>query len=191
MTEFSMELSEDQLQIQKWVHDFAEDVIRPAGQEWDEKEEFPFPIVQQAAEIGLYGWEFMAEAMFNDPTGLTMVLALDAVQRGNMKLGRVWLLATAVLGSMFLAGQYIEFSHFYHEGLGLSTNLFGSSFYLLTGTHGAHVTVGVVWLMTLFFMASRGKLSEEDSLTVEIAGLYWHFVDVVWIVLFTLIYLLG
>ncbi len=124
-------------------------------------------------------------------SSLTMVLALDAVQRGNMKLGRVWLLATAVLGSMFLAGQYIEFSHFYHEGLGLSTNLFGSSFYLLTGTHGAHVTVGVVWLMTLFFMASRGKLSEEDSLTVEIAGLYWHFVDVVWIVLFTLIYLLG
>jgi heme/copper-type cytochrome/quinol oxidase subunit 3 len=124
-------------------------------------------------------------------SSLTMVLALDAVQRDNMKLGRVWLLATAVLGSMFLAGQFLEFSHFYHEGLGLSTNLFGSSFYLLTGTHGAHVTVGVVWLMTLFFMASRGKLSEENSLTVEIAGLYWHFVDVVWIVLFTLIYLLG
>ncbi len=87
MAEFSMQLNEDQLQIQTWVHDFAEDVIRPAGQEWDEKEEFPFPIVQQAAEIGLYGWEFMAEAMFNDPTGLTMVLALEELFWGDAGIG--------------------------------------------------------------------------------------------------------
>jgi len=123
-------------------------------------------------------------------SSLTMVLALDAVQKGNMKMGKVWLLATAFLGLCFLAGQYYEFTHFYHEGLGLSTNLFGSSFFLLTGTHGAHVTVGVIWLLSLFVQASRGKLTAENSLTVEIAGLYWHFVDVVWIVLFTLIYLL-
>lgn len=123
-------------------------------------------------------------------SSLMMVLALDAVQRGNMKMGKVWLLATALLGLCFLAGQYYEFSHFYHEGLGLSTNLFGASFFLLTGTHGAHVTVGVIWLLTLFVMASRGKLTAENSMTVEITGLYWHFVDVVWIVLFTLIYLL-
>ena len=63
-------LNEDQLQLQKWVHDFAEGVIRPAAHEWDEREEFPYPIVQQAAEIGLYGWEFLMNS-FADPTGLT------------------------------------------------------------------------------------------------------------------------
>ena len=69
MTDFSMNLNEDQITLQKWVYDFARDVVRPAGEEWDEKEEFPYPIVQQAAEIGLYSWEFMAEMMMNDPTG--------------------------------------------------------------------------------------------------------------------------
>ena len=75
MTDFSMKLNEDQLTLQKWVHDFAENVVRPAGEEWDEKEEFPYPIVEQAKEIGLYSWEFMAEAMMNDPTGLSMPIA--------------------------------------------------------------------------------------------------------------------
>jgi heme/copper-type cytochrome/quinol oxidase subunit 3 len=123
-------------------------------------------------------------------SSLMMVLALGAVQRGDMKRGKVWLLATALLGSVFLAGQVYEFTHFVHEGLTLRTNLFGGSFFLLTGTHGAHVTVGVIWLLSLFFMATRGRLTRANAETVEIAGLYWHFVDVVWIVLFTLIYLL-
>jgi len=118
------------------------------------------------------------------------VLALAAVQRGDLGWGKVWLLMTALLGSIFLAGQVYEFSHFVHEGLTLKTNLFGGSFFLLTGTHGAHVTVGVIWLLSLFFMALRGRLTPAFAETVEIAGLYWHFVDVVWIVLFTLIYLL-
>ncbi len=123
-------------------------------------------------------------------SSLMMVLALAAVQRGDMKWGKVWLLATALFGSIFLAGQVFEFSHFVHEGLTLRRNLFGGSFFLLTGTHGAHVTVGVVWLLSLFFMALRGRLTRANAETVEIAGLYWHFVDVVWIVLFTVIYLL-
>ncbi len=123
-------------------------------------------------------------------SSLMMVLALGAVQRGDMKRGKMWLLATALLGSVFLAGQVYEFTHFVHEGLTLRTNLFGGSFFLLTGTHGAHVTVGVIWLLSLFFMATRGRLTRANAETVEIAGLYWHFVDVVWIVLFTLIYLL-
>ena len=123
-------------------------------------------------------------------SSLMMVLALSAVARGDMKWGKVWLLMTALLGLVFLAGQVYEFSHFVHEGLTLQTNLFGGSFFLLTGTHGAHVTVGVIWLLSLFFMAARGRLTQANAETVEIAGLYWHFVDVVWIVLFTLIYLL-
>jgi heme/copper-type cytochrome/quinol oxidase subunit 3 len=123
-------------------------------------------------------------------SSLMMVLALSAVQRGDMKWGKVWLFMTAFFGMVFLGGQVYEFSHFVHEGLTLKTNLFGGSFFLLTGTHGAHVTVGVIWLLSLFFMAQRGRLTQASAETVEIAGLYWHFVDVVWIVLFTLIYLM-
>ncbi len=123
-------------------------------------------------------------------SSLMMVLALSAVQRGDMKWGKIWLFMTALLGMVFLGGQVYEFSHFVHEGLTLKTNLFGGSFFLLTGTHGAHVTVGVIWLLSLVFMAQRGRLTQANAETVEIVGLYWHFVDVVWIVLFTLIYLL-
>lgn len=123
-------------------------------------------------------------------SSLMMVLALSAVQRGDMKWGKVWLFMTAFLGMIFLGGQVYEFTHFVREGLTLKTNLFGGSFFLLTGTHGAHVTVGVLWLLSLVFMTQRGRLTQANAETVEIAGLYWHFVDVVWIVLFTLIYLL-
>ena len=93
MADFSMELNEDHLQIQKWVHDFAESVVRPAGEEWDEKEEFPYPVVKEAAQIGLYGWEFLAEGMFNDPTGLTMVVALEELFWGDAGIGM------AIMGS--------------------------------------------------------------------------------------------
>ena len=123
-------------------------------------------------------------------SSLTMVLALAAVQRNDIRQGKLWLLMTALLGLVFLSGQVYEFSHFVHEGLGLTTNLFGASFFLLTGTHGAHVFVGVIWLTTLFGLAVGGRLTSENAETVEITGLYWHFVDVVWIVLFTIIYLL-
>jgi len=123
-------------------------------------------------------------------SSLTMVLALAAVQRGDMKWAKVWIFATAFLGALFLGGQVYEFSSFAHEGLGLTTNLFGSTFYVLTGTHGAHVTVGVLWLLTHWVQALRGRLGPQQAMTIEITGLYWHFVDVVWIVIFTLVYLI-
>lgn len=123
-------------------------------------------------------------------SSLAMVLALSAVQRGNRRGTIVWLAATAVLGLVFLGGQYLEFSHFVHEGLGLSTNLFSATFFLLTGTHGTHVAIGVIWLSSLLGMELKGNLGPEKAEIVEVAGLYWHFVDVVWIVLFTVIYLL-
>jgi cytochrome c oxidase subunit 3 len=119
-----------------------------------------------------------------------MVLALAAVQRGNYRGLRIWLLATALLGAIFVGGQYFEFTEFYHEGLSLQSNVFGSSFFVLTGFHGTHVTIGIIWLLTLVFVSLRGGLNREDSLDVEIAGLYWHFVDIVWIVIFTLVYLI-
>jgi cytochrome c oxidase subunit 3/cytochrome o ubiquinol oxidase subunit 3 len=123
-------------------------------------------------------------------SSLAMVLALDGVQRGNKKLAMTWLAAVILLGATFLGFQVYEFSHFYHEGLSLSTNLLGSSFYVLTGFHGAHVTIGVIWLTTLFIMSATNKLPPEKALNVEIAGLYWHFVDIVWIVIFVLVYLI-
>ena len=123
-------------------------------------------------------------------SSLMMVLALAAVQRGDLKWAKIWLFATAFLGILFLGGQVYEFSSFVREGLTLQTNLFGCTFFVLTGTHGVHVTVGVLWLLTLWVRALQGKLGPAQALTVEISGLYWHFVDVVWIVIFTLVYLI-
>src|SRR5437867_13209892 len=87
MAEFSLELNEDQLQIQKWVHDFAETRVRPAAHEWDEREETPWPLIEQAAEIGLYSWEFIANA-FADPTGLTIPIANEEPFWGDAGTGR-------------------------------------------------------------------------------------------------------
>ena len=95
-----------------------------------------------------------------------------------------------VLGVVFLGFQAYEFTHFVSEGLTIQRNVFGSSFFVLTGFHGAHVAVGVIWLTTLLALAATGKLPPSRALAVEIAGLYWHFVDIVWIVIFTLIYLI-
>ena len=100
------------------------------------------------------------------------------------------LMAVAVLGSMFLGAQAYEFTEFYREGLKLQTNLFGSSFFVLTGFHGAHVTIGVFWLLVLWLEAWKRRLPASRAPTLEIAGLYWHFVDIVWIAIFTLIYLI-
>jgi heme/copper-type cytochrome/quinol oxidase subunit 3 len=123
-------------------------------------------------------------------SSLTMVLALAACQRGNQRGTSIWLAATALLGMIFVGGQCYEFTEFYLHGLKLQTNLFGATFYVLTGFHGTHVTVGVIWLWTLFMMSVKGKLGKDRALDVEIGGLYWHFVDVVWIAIFTLIYLI-
>jgi heme/copper-type cytochrome/quinol oxidase subunit 3 len=123
-------------------------------------------------------------------SSLTMVLALSAIQRGEERKMRVWLSATALLGCVFLGGQFYEFNTFYREGLTLSSNLFGSTFFTLTGFHGTHVAIGVFWLASLVTHSFRGRLHQEHSLLVEIAGLYWHFVDIVWILIFTLVYLI-
>jgi heme/copper-type cytochrome/quinol oxidase subunit 3 len=123
-------------------------------------------------------------------SSLAMVLSLAAVARGDTRYARVWLATTAGLGSVFLAFQVVEFTSFVHEGLTISTNLFGSTFYVLTGCHGLHVLVGVIWLSTLLMQSFRGKLGPDKAMTVELSGLYWHFVDVVWIVIFTVVYLI-
>jgi cytochrome c oxidase subunit 3/cytochrome o ubiquinol oxidase subunit 3 len=122
-------------------------------------------------------------------SSLTMVLALSALQRGDIRNNRLWLLTTALLGSLFVGGQVYEFTTFLREGLGYTTSPFSSAFFTLTGFHGVHVSVGIVMLMSLYVSSLRGNLRRESAETVEIVGLYWHFVDVVWIFIFTVIYL--
>jgi len=124
-------------------------------------------------------------------SSLTMVLALSAIQRGDLRGLRIWLFTTVLLGCVFLGGQVFEFTHFVQHGLTVKTNLFGSTFFALTGFHGLHVTVGVIWLLSLAGASFRGAVRQETSLDVELAGLYWHFVDIVWIIIFTVVYLLG
>jgi cytochrome c oxidase subunit III len=133
-------------------------------------------------------------------SSLAMVLALAAVQNKNhpkrttgeriLGSSQLWLLMTAALGITFLGFQAYEFTSFVHEGLTIRTNLFGSSFFTLTGFHGAHVTAGVIWLLTLFAIDRKRGLGPRDEVNVDIAALYWHFVDVVWIAIFTLVYLI-
>ena len=123
-------------------------------------------------------------------SSLTMVLALAAIQRGDHAKLRAWLMATALLGMTFIGGQVYEFTTFVHEGLTLKTNLFGTSFFVLTGFHGAHVSVGILMLLSLYGLSLDGRLPVERSETVELVGLYWHFVDIVWIVIFTVVYLI-
>lgn len=121
-------------------------------------------------------------------SSLFMALSVAAVNRQDMFKTRLWLLATCVFGLIFLGFQAFEFTEFYHKGLTLGTNLFGSSFYTMTGTHGLHVFLGVLWLISWFVYSFFGDMKDK-ALDIEVAGLYWHFVDIVWIVIFTVIYL--
>ena len=123
-------------------------------------------------------------------SSVSMVLAFAAIQRNDRRGLQVWLMCTALLGMTFLAGQAFEFTEFYHQGLTLHSNLFGTTFFVLTGFHGAHVSVGVLILLSLFMMSLRGRLTHKNALNVELAGLYWHFVDIVFVVIFTLVYLI-
>jgi cytochrome c oxidase subunit 3/cytochrome o ubiquinol oxidase subunit 3 len=123
-------------------------------------------------------------------SSLTMVLALAALQRGEDSRARTWMLTTALLGAVFISGQVYEFQSFVKEGMGYTTNLAASSFYTLTGFHGVHVSIGIIMLLSMFALSARGRLRKDNAETLEIVGLYWHFVDIVWILIFTIVYLI-
>ena len=123
-------------------------------------------------------------------SSLTMVLAVSAANNKDDRGTTLWLTITALLGATFVGGQVYEFTAFYNEGLGFTTSLFASSFYVLTGFHGVHVTVGIIMLGALVGMIRRQRIPGDKAEAVEMVGLYWHFVDVVWIVIFTLVYLI-
>ncbi len=123
-------------------------------------------------------------------SSLCMVLAHKATEEQDYKNQRVWLATTALLGSVFIGGQIYEFTAFYREGLTFGGSLFGSAFFTLTGFHGVHVTGGILMLVSLLVLSFRGKLKSDRSETVELVGLYWHFVDIVWVLIFTIVYLI-
>ena len=120
-----------------------------------------------------------------------MALSVSAMHKGEMKSFRRNVIGVIFFGLIFLGCQVYEFAHFMHEGLTLDLGTFGSTFYLMTGTHGVHVAVGVFWLISMLFYSQSGKMeAHKNAIDVEVAGLYWHFVDIVWIVIFTVVYLI-
>jgi cytochrome c oxidase subunit 3/cytochrome o ubiquinol oxidase subunit 3 len=122
-------------------------------------------------------------------SSFTVVQGLAAIRRGS-RAGLIRFLGiTVLLGALFLAGQGYEFAKLYREGVTLQSSVFGSSFFTLTGFHGLHVLIGIAWAASTLLHATRGRYTDQDHIGVEVFGLYWHFVDIVWIVLFTLIYL--
>jgi heme/copper-type cytochrome/quinol oxidase subunit 3 len=122
-------------------------------------------------------------------SSVAMVLALHACKMKELRKFQFWTAIVVLGGAIFLGFQYYEFSHFVHEGLGLSTNVFGSSFFMLTGCHGLHVAVGVLIMSTVLITSLVRGNTWFNADIVEILGLYWHFVDVVWIIIFTVVYL--
>jgi cytochrome c oxidase subunit 3/cytochrome o ubiquinol oxidase subunit 3 len=159
------------------------------------------PLPHEESQCMLHGKMQACEPIFEIPlvtfgtavllfSSFFVVLALWGAQRGNRKWLIGWLSATVACGLFFVGMQVYEFTHFVHKGLGYTTNLYGSTFYTLTGFHGSHVSLGVIWLSTVLVLALRGKLPPEKSLNLELAALYWHFVDVVWIVIFPVVYLM-
>jgi heme/copper-type cytochrome/quinol oxidase subunit 3 len=123
-------------------------------------------------------------------SSFTMVSALAAIRDGKPQQMRLWLAATAALGLFFLGSQAFEWSLLFREGITPATNLFGATFFTTTGFHGTHVFVGVLWILGVLVRALRGGVTPRNNLSVEMVGLYWHFVDLVWVVLFTVIYLI-
>lgn len=123
-------------------------------------------------------------------SSVAMVLALHYCKEKSLRQFQFWTGLVVVGGLIFLGFQYYEFTTFInHDGLGLATNVFGSSFFLLTGCHGLHVTAGVVWMGSILATSLIKGDKWFNHEVVEVAGLYWHFVDVVWIIIFTVVYL--
>jgi heme/copper-type cytochrome/quinol oxidase subunit 3 len=120
-----------------------------------------------------------------------MVIALHALRENKIQQFRLWTFGVAFFGAIFLGFQVYEFRHFVEVGLTLQQNLFGTTFFVLTGTHGVHVAIGVLWLMSIVVASYIRPFTPKDDVYLEVAGLYWHFVDIVWIVIFTLVYLVD
>lgn len=154
--------------------------------------------------LGLYGRSVSgptAHDMLNVPvtsiatfillaSSFTMVMAIASIRQGKVGATQGWLVLTILLGLTFLGFQVVEYGEFIREGWTLSTNISSATFYVTTGLHGTHVLVGALWLGGVLVNSLRGRLSAGNAATVEFAGLYWHLVDMVWMVIFPVFYLM-
>jgi len=121
-------------------------------------------------------------------SSLTMVFAVNSILRDDLSRMRLWLTSTAVLGGLFLAGQIYEFRIFVvNDSMGFTSNVASSAFFALTGLHGVHVVIGVIMLLSVLALSFGRRIRAE---AVEVVGLYWHFVDIVWVLIFTIVYLI-
>jgi heme/copper-type cytochrome/quinol oxidase subunit 3 len=152
--------------------------IRFGGAEW--------PIVSQVLNVPLVA----VNTFILIVSSVTMVKAYAAAENGDQKGLTRFLAATVVLGTIFVSIQAIEWRVLLNEGTTPSTDLFGATFFTLTGFHGLHVLIGVLVLVFVLYRALRRRYTQANHEGVELMGLYWHFVDVVWIFLFTIIYLI-
>lgn len=123
-------------------------------------------------------------------SSVTMVKALSVIKHGNKSGMLLWLAGTILGGATFLGVQAYEWTHLIHEGLSVGGSLFGATFFVLTGFHGCHVLSGVIYLGCILSAAARGRYTVHNWNSVEIVGLYWHFVDLIWILVFTFVYLI-
>jgi cytochrome c oxidase subunit III len=125
-------------------------------------------------------------------SSLTIHFAVKLLKGGKLRSFAMWWLLTFILGAAFLAGTALEWRHLiYDEGLTIQTNLFGTTYYSLVGLHAFHVTVGLLALATVSLFALLGYLKQEHAERVEVLSMYWHFVDVVWVVVFVVVYIVG
>ena len=125
-------------------------------------------------------------------SSITIHYAINAIRKGNMQLFKAWWLGTIALGAAFLFGTALEWHHLiYVEGLTISTNLFGTTFYSLVGLHASHVIVGLTGLLIILIFAVTGHVKQQHAERIQVFALYLHFVDAVWVVVFTVVYIIG
>jgi cytochrome c oxidase subunit III len=125
-------------------------------------------------------------------SSVTIWLAEHAIEHGEIKRFGLWWSTTIALGTIFLMGTGTEWQKLiYHDGLTIGTNLFGTTFYCLVGLHASHVIVGLLALLTVLILTLTGRVKQTHAERIQVLGLYWHFVDAVWIVVFTVVYVIG
>lgn len=144
------------------------------------------PTPRQVLEVPIFNTICLLSSSF------TIWLAEHSLERNKIKLFGAWWALTLALGTIFIVGTGIEWHKLiYEKGLTISTNLFGTTFYSLVGLHATHVIFGLIGLTTVLIFTLMGKITEEHSERIQVFALYWHFVDAVWVVVFTVVYILG
>jgi heme/copper-type cytochrome/quinol oxidase subunit 3 len=142
--------------------------------------------------MDLFEFNIVALATFLLLTSsMTSVMAIVEMHRNNIQMMRLWFIVTVILGAGFLGLEIYEFMHYLNLGLGFTVSAFSSAFYTLVGFHGAHVAFGIVWISLLVAQSYKKGLTTVTAPKFYVAALYWHFVDLVWVFIFTIVYLMG